>query len=58
MIQKRVKFTLTSFGTLKYDFVINTIEIFNFLTLTNNSATIGLSFFIINYIGNHIIKNC
>ena len=33
-------FSLTSFGNLKYDWVIKTIEIFNFLPLINNSVTI------------------
>ena len=44
MIKKYVQFSLTSFGTLKHDFVINAIEVFNFLPLINNSVTIGLSF--------------
>ena len=44
MIKKYVQFSLTSLGTLKYDFVINTIEVFNFIPLINNSVTIGLSF--------------
>ena len=44
MIKKWVEFSLTSFGTLKYDRVIKTAtKIFNFLSLINNSVTIGLS---------------
>ena len=44
MIKKYVQFSLTSLGTLKHDFVINAIKVFNFLPLINNSVTIGLSF--------------
>ena len=43
-IKKWVVFSLTSFGTLKYDWVIKTREIFNFLPLINNSVTIKFSF--------------
>ena len=44
MIKKWVEFSLTSFGTLKYDRVIKAAtKIFNFLSLINNSVTIGLS---------------
>ena len=43
MIKKWVEFSLTSFGTLKYDRVIKATKIFNFLSLINNSVTIGLS---------------
>ena len=57
MIKKWVEFSLTSFGALKYDCVIKKIEIFNFLSLANNSVTTGLSFLIISHISNHIIKN-
>ena len=32
------------FGTLKYDYVIKTTEMFNFLTLINNSVTAGFTF--------------
>ena len=46
-------FSLTSFGTLKYDCVVKPIEKFNFLSLINTRLT----FFIINHISNHIIKN-
>ena len=42
-----VEISLTSFGTLKYDCVINSIEIFNFLPLTNNSVTTGFSFLLL-----------
>ena len=38
---------LTSFGTLKYDCVINTIETFNVLPLINNSVTTGVSFLLL-----------
>ena len=55
--KKCVEFSQTSFDTLSYDCVINTIEIFNFLPLINNSVTTGLRFFIINHTSNHIIKN-
>ena len=35
------------FGTLKFDFIIKMIEIFNFLLLINNSVTTGLSFLLL-----------
>ena len=57
MMKKWVEFGSTSFGTLKHDCVIKTREIFNFLPLTNSSITTGFSFFIINHISTHIIKN-
>ena len=38
-IKKWVVFSVNSFGTLKYDRVIKTREMFNFLPLINNSAT-------------------
>ena len=41
MMKKCVEFNLTSFGTLKYECVIKTIEILSFLPLINNSVTIG-----------------
>ena len=44
MIKKCVEFSLTSFDTLKYDWVIKKIEILSFLPLINNSVTTGLSF--------------
>ena len=50
-------FSLTSFGTLKYDCVVKPIEKFNFLSLINSSVTTRLTFFIINHISNHIIKD-
>ena len=34
-------------GTLKYDFIIITIETFNFPPLINNSVTTGLSFLLL-----------
>ena len=43
-MKKCVVFRLTSFGTLKYDYVINAIEMFNFLPLINNSVNFGLIF--------------
>ena len=45
MMKKCVEFNLTSFGTLKYDCVIKTIEILRFLPLTNNSVTIGFNLY-------------
>ena len=45
MIKKCVEFSLTSFGTLKYDSVIKTIGMFNFLPLINHSVAAGLSFY-------------
>ena len=42
--KKCIVLSLTSFGTLRYDRVIRSIEIFNFLTLINNSGTTGFSF--------------
>ena len=44
IMKKWVEFSLTSFGTLKYDCVIKTNEMFNFLSLINNSVTIRLIF--------------
>ena len=45
MIKKCVEFSLTSFGTLKYDCVIKTIEMINFISLINNSVSIGSTFY-------------
>ena len=42
-IKMRVEFSITSFGTLKYDCVIKTREMLNFLTLINKSVNIELS---------------
>ena len=56
-MKKWVEISLTSFGTLKCDCVIKTIEIFNFLPLKNNSATTEFSFFIINHISNDTVKD-
>ena len=42
--KKWVEFSPTSFGTLKYDYVIKAREMFNFLPLINNSVTIDFSF--------------
>ena len=47
MIKKCIEFNLTSFGTLKYDWVIKTIEILSFLSLINNSVTIGFNFLLL-----------
>ena len=44
IMKKCIVFNLTSFGTLKYDCVIKTREIINFLPLINNSVTIEFSF--------------
>ena len=44
MINKLVEFSLTSFGTLKYDYVIKTKEMSNFIPLINNSVTTEFSF--------------
>ena len=43
IMKKCVEFNFTSFGTLKYDCVIKTIEILSFLPLINNSVTIGFN---------------
>ena len=40
-------FSLTSFGTFKYDCLIKTREMFNFLPLINNSVTIEFSFLLL-----------
>ena len=47
MMKKRVEFSQTSFVILKYDCVIKTIEMFNFLPLINNSVTTGLNFLLL-----------
>ena len=57
IITKCLEFRVTSFDTLEYDCVIKTIEMFSFLPLINNSVISGFSFFMINQISNHIIKN-
>ena len=44
MIKKCVVFNLTSSGTLKNDYAIKTLEMFNFLPLVNNSVTVYASF--------------
>ena len=44
---KWVEFSLISFGTLRYDCIMNTIEIFNFLPLIINSVTTGFSFLLL-----------
>ena len=47
IMKKCVVFSLTSFGTLKYDCVIKAIEMLNFLPLINKSATIGVNLLIL-----------
>ena len=44
LIKKCVVFSLTSVGTLKYHYIIKTIEMFDFQLLINSSVTIGCSF--------------
>ena len=44
MLKKCVEFSLTSFESLKFDCVIKTREMFNFLPLINSSVTIEFSF--------------
>ena len=44
-IKKWLVFSVTSFGTLKYDCVIKTKEIFNFLRLINNHIKYYNKFF-------------
>ena len=56
-MKKCVEFNPTSSGTLKYDYVIKTIEILSFQPLINNSVTIGFNLLLTNHIRNHIIKN-
>ena len=45
-----LEFSLTSFGTLKYDCVIKTIEMFNFVPLINNSVIIRFQKLLILYV--------
>ena len=45
MMKKWEEFSLTSLGTLKYDYVIKSREMFNFLLLINNSVTTEFSFY-------------
>ena len=47
MIKKLLELSLTSFETLKYDSVITTREMFNFLPLINNSVIIEFSFLLL-----------
>ena len=47
IIKKCVEISLTSFGTVKYDFVMKTVEIFSFLSLMNISVTIWLCFLLL-----------
>ena len=62
--KKCVVLNITSFGTGKYNSLMKTIEIFNFLPLMDNSVPTGLSFLlpitseiISNHQINHIIKH-
>ena len=48
-MKKCVELNLTSFGTLKYDCVIKTIETLSFLPLINNSVTIGFDLLLLSY---------
>ena len=48
-MKKCVEFHRTSFGTLKYDCIIKTLEILSFLPLINNSVTIGFSLLLLSY---------
>ena len=45
--KKWLVFSLTSFETLKYDWVIKTIEIFNFPPIINNSVTNEFKFLLL-----------
>ena len=45
--KKCAVFSLTSFGTLKYDCAIKTSEMCNLMPLINNSVTTGLSFLLL-----------
>ena len=47
IMKKWVVFNLTSFGTLKYDYIIKTREIFDFLPLINNSVTTEFNFLLL-----------
>ena len=47
MIKKWVEFSLTSFGTLKYAWVIKRREMFNFLHLINSSVIIEFGFLLL-----------
>ena len=44
IIKKWVEFSLSSLGTLKYDCIIKTRKMFNFLLLINNLVTIEFNF--------------
>ena len=47
MMKKWLEFSLTSFGTLRYDYVIKTKEMFSFLPVINNSIIIEFSFLLL-----------
>ena len=47
MMKKWVEFRLTSFGTLKYDYVIKTREMFVFLRLIIKSVTTEFNFLLL-----------
>ena len=57
IIKKCVEFSLTSFGTLKNTCVINTIEIFAFLALVDNSVTTFLLLIISAIISSKTMKD-
>ena len=47
MMKKWLEFSLISFGTLRYDYVIKTKEMFSFLPVINNSIIIEFSFLLL-----------
>ena len=47
MMKKGIEFSVTSFGNLKYDCIIRTTEMFNFLPLINSSVTTEFSFLLL-----------
>ena len=47
IMKKWVEFSLPSFGTLKYNWVIKTREMFNFLPLINIYVTTGFRFLLL-----------
>ena len=47
MIKQLVDFSLSSFRTLKYNCVIKTKEMFNFLFVTSNSVTVEFNFLLL-----------
>ena len=47
IITKCVEFSLISFGTLMYDCVIKTIQMFDYLHIISNSASTGFIFLLL-----------